>query len=55
MEKKKVIIQVKMYQSVERHQSGRTSIVNEDHLGCTTTSQMLDDVVCVHDLVKEDS
>jgi hypothetical protein len=39
------LIQGKMYQWMERYQSGRTGIVDEDHPGCTTTSQMADNVI----------
>jgi hypothetical protein len=41
-----------MWQRVERFQSGRTSIVDEDHLGHPTTSRMADDVEGVNALVQ---
>jgi hypothetical protein len=43
-----------VYQWVESFQSGRTSIVDEDHLGHPTTSQTVDNVEQVNALVQED-
>jgi hypothetical protein len=48
------ITQRKVYQWVEGFQSGRTSIVDEDHLGCLTNSVMEDSVELVNGLVQED-
>jgi hypothetical protein len=48
------IIQRKVYQQVERFQSGRTSVTDEDHLG-HLTSLTVDNVEWVNALVQEDS
>jgi hypothetical protein len=39
---------------VERFQSGRTSAVDEDYVGCSTTSQTVDNVEQVNGLVREE-
>jgi hypothetical protein len=39
---------------VERFQGGRTSITDEDHLGCPTISQMADNAEQVGVLIQED-
>jgi len=44
----------KKYQWVERFQNGRTSVTDEYHSGCLTTSWMLDNIEQVNDVVKDD-
>jgi hypothetical protein len=48
------ITQGKVYQWVERLQSGRTRVSDEHHSGCLTTSKIADNVEKVNDLVQED-
>jgi hypothetical protein len=48
------IMQRKVYQWVERFQSGRTSVVEEDHSGRLTTSWTADNVEWVNAVVQED-
>jgi hypothetical protein len=43
----------KVYQWVERFQTGRTSVIDEDCLGCPTTSQMANNAEQVNALVQE--
>jgi hypothetical protein len=50
---KKSIMQRKVYQWVEKFQSG-TASVNEDHSGQPTTSQTVDNVEQVNALVQRD-
>jgi hypothetical protein len=38
----------------KRFQSGRTSVFDEDHLGCLNTSEMMDDAKQVNALIQED-
>jgi len=45
-------MQRKVHQWVERFQSSRTSVGDEEHLGSLTTSQMADNVEQVNDLVQ---
>jgi len=48
------IMQRKVYQWVERFQSGRTSIVQEDHSGHLTTTKTADNVKWANATVQED-
>jgi hypothetical protein len=52
--KENFIVQRKVYQWVQRFQSGRTSNVGEDHFGHPTTSWTVGDVEWVNVLVQDD-